>query len=290
MQESLDCVKATSLMRLDGAKLAGAAVGGTSGLLLLPEVGGAVSAGAPAFESDLPKHDKAGTVESLLTPEARVAATAGESGVRFLSLHVPLCVTGHLLHVHSADGDESCAVGVASVSAASGVAALPAGRSLTYARVPANACGEVASVSNSGRSDTGNSLRVQRSSSYNLQGVVAPNSRRKVRQSCTVGSWSAEQTVDMSPARLLEHIDGLPAQCMPSDRFLGNVWQRALGVILVRVLVQAVGGGVSGLAAACLEIPCSLVMPPGRHQFATAISGLGAGMWYWEIGSWGAKG
>ena len=99
-----------------------------------------------------------------------------------------------------ADGDESCAVGVASVSAASGVAALPARRSLTYARVAANACGEVASVSNSGRSDTVNSLRVERSTSYNSQGVVAPNSRRKVRQSCTVGSRSAEQTVDMSPA------------------------------------------------------------------------------------------
>ena len=44
-----------------------------------------------------------------------------------------------------------------------------------------------------------NSLRVQRSTSYNLQGVVAPNSRRKVRQGCTVGSRYAEQTVDMSP-------------------------------------------------------------------------------------------
>ena len=27
-------------------------------------------------------------------------------------------------------------------------------------------------------------------------------------------------------------------------------------------------GGVSGFAAACLEIPCSLVVPPGRHQIA----------------------
>ena len=27
-------------------------------------------------------------------------------------------------------------------------------------------------------------------------------------------------------------------------------------------------GGVPGLAAACLEITCSLVVPPGRHQFA----------------------
>ena len=45
-----------------------------------------------------------------------------------------------------------------------------------------------------------NSLRVQRSTSYNPQGVVALNSRGKVRQGCTIGSRYAEQTVDMSPA------------------------------------------------------------------------------------------
>ena len=50
-------------------------------------------------------------------------------------------------------------------------------------------------------SDTAlNSLRIQRSTSYNPQGVVALNSRRKVRQSCTVRSRTAEQIVDMSPA------------------------------------------------------------------------------------------
>ena len=36
-----------------------------------------LAAGEPAFESDLPKHDNAGAIGSLLTPEARVAATAG---------------------------------------------------------------------------------------------------------------------------------------------------------------------------------------------------------------------
>ena len=50
-------------------------------------------------------------------------------------------------------------------------------------------------------SDTAiNSLRVQRATSYNHQGIVAHNSRRKVRLSSTVGSRSVEQTVDMSPA------------------------------------------------------------------------------------------
>ena len=85
-------------------------------------------------------------------------------------------------------------------SAAPCVAALPADRALTYARVAANACGEVASACNSGSLDTVNLLRVQHSTSYNLQGVVAPNSRRKVPRSCTVANRSAERTVDMSPA------------------------------------------------------------------------------------------
>ena len=86
-----------------------------------------------------------------------------------------------------ADSDESCAVGVssASVSAASGVAALPV-RSLTYARAAANACGEVTGGSNSWADTAINSLRVQ-------------NSRRKVRLSSSVGSRSVVRTVDMSP-------------------------------------------------------------------------------------------
>ena len=48
-------------------------------MLLTPEARVAVTAGEPAFESDLPKHDAAGTIGSLLTPEARVAAIAGDS-------------------------------------------------------------------------------------------------------------------------------------------------------------------------------------------------------------------
>ena len=72
--------------RLDGAKFAGAAVGGNSGLPMVPELGCAVCAGASM-------------------PEARVAlqVIVQETLVclRLLSLHVPLCVTGHLLHVHA---------------------------------------------------------------------------------------------------------------------------------------------------------------------------------------------
>ena len=50
------------------------------------------------------------------------------------------------------------------------------------------------------------------------------------------------------------------------------------------------GGGVSGHAAAFMEIPCSLVMPPGRHQFAPQSLGWARVMWFWEVGSLGAKG
>ena len=122
----------------------------------------------------------------------------------------------------------------------------------------ANACGEVASACNSGSLDTVNLLRVQHSTSYNLQGVVAPNSRRKVRRSCPVGNRSAERTVDMSPA---------PA---------AGTYRRSASTVRVQRQVSrkrltessGVGagpgpgpggwsglvGGVPGLAAACLEI------------------------------------
>ena len=272
-------------------KIAGAAAtaGVTAGILGVLEV----------HESDLSKNAKfaglavtagaiTGTIGLLEAPElqfpeaaktARAAATTGES-VGIIGSHQVLesvVARSSLIHKSSlarscADVGESCAGGVESVSAAPCVAALPAGRSLTYARPAANACGEVASGSNSGRSDTVNSLRVQRSTSYNLQGVVAPNSRRKVRQGCTVGSRYAEQTVDMSPA---------PA---------AGTYRRSAGTVHAQRQVprkrlaesSGVGagpgpgpggrsglvGGVPGLAAACLEIPCSLVVPPGRHQFA----------------------
>ena len=67
--------------------------------------------------------------------------------------------------------------------------------------------------------------------------------------------------------RLLEHIVGQPALCMSSDPTGTKLWVGA-------VPDPGPGGrsglvwGVPGLAVACLEIPCSLVVPPGRHQIA----------------------
>ena len=197
---------------LDGATRASAAVGGTSGLLMLPEVGGAV-AGA-------------------LTPEARVAATAGETAGNISLLPVLESARSSLCHRSSlarscADGDGSCAVGVASVSAASGVAALPV-RSLTYARAAANACGEVARGYNSWSDTATNSLRVQ-------------NSRRKVRLSSSVGSRSVVRTVDMSPVPVAGTYRRSADKVHDQRQVPRKRRAESSGVILVRVLVQVVG-------------------------------------------------
>ena len=289
---------------LDGATVAGAAAPGSSGILRLSEVGGSVGLRADAKVdgagvSGLPSLPKVGEGGAGgFTPEARVASTAVDgagvsrspsllevggggaggftsearvaSSAGELAGHsslIPVSACSSLCHKSSlarscADSDESCAVGVSSafVSAASGVAALLV-RSLTYARAAANACGEVTGGSNSWADTAINSLRVQ-------------NSRRKVRLSSSVGSRSVVRTVDMSPVpvtgtyrrsadkvhdqrqvsrkrrRRAESSGGDPGPGPgPGGRF-GR------------------GGGVSGHAAASLEIPCSLVMPPGRHQHA----------------------
>ena len=163
-----------------------------------------------------------------------------------------------------ADVGGSCAAGVVPVSAAPCVAALPADRALTYARVAANARGEVASACNSGSLDTVNLLRVQHSTSYNLQGVVAPNSRRKVRRICTVGNRSAERTVDMSPAPAA----GTYRRSASTRKRLARSSGVGAGPGPGPGGRSGLVGGVPGLAAACLEIPCSVVVPPGRHQIA----------------------
>ena len=157
-------------------------------------------------------------------------------------------------------------------SAAPCVAALPAARALTNARVAANACREVASACNSGSLDTVNLLRVKHSTSHNLQGVVAPNSRRKVRRSCTVGNRSAERTVDMSPAPAAGTYRRSASTVHDKRQVSRKRLARSSGVGAgpgpgPRGRSGLVGV-VPGLVAACLEIPCSLVVPPGRHQIA----------------------
>ena len=146
--------------------------------------------------------------------------------------------------IHESSLARSCAdvgafgAGVSvSGSAAPCVAALPAGRSLTNAQVAANACGEVASACNSGRLDTVNLLKVQQLTSCNLQGVVAPNSRRKVRQSCTVGNRCAEQTVEMSPAPAAGTFRRSAGTVHVQRQVSRKRLARSSGVVLVQVLV-----------------------------------------------------
>ena len=49
-------------------------------------------------------------------------------------------------------------------------------------------------------------------------------------------------------------------------------------------------GGVPGLAAACLEIPCSLVVPPGRHHLAPQSLGWARVCGAEKSGVWVLKG
>ena len=129
-------------------------------------------------------------------------------------------------------------------------------------------------------SDTAmNSLRVQRC--------------RKVLQSRTVGIRSVEQTVDMSPAPAAGtyrrsagtvHAQGqVPRECLAESSGVGP------GPGTVPGGRSGLVGGNPGLAVTCLEIPCSLVMPPGRHQFAPQSLGWARVCGTEESGVWVQK-
>ena len=125
---------------------------------------------------------------------------------------------------------------------------------------------------NSGRLDTGNSLTFQRC--------------RKVRQSRTVRFGSVEQTVDMSPAPAAgtyrRSVDELHGQRQVSwNRWTKGSWGGpGPGPGLGPGGRSGMVGGSLGCAAAIRGIPCSLVMPPGRHQRAPQSLG-----WEWVCGS-----
>ena len=119
---------------------------------------------------------------------------------------------------------------------------------------------------------------------------------RKVLQSRTVGIRSVEQTVDMSPApaagtyrRSAGTVHAqrqVPRECLAESSGVGPGPGPGTGPGGRSGLV----GGVPGLAAACLEIPCSLVMPPGRHQFAPQSLGWARVCGTEESGVWVLKG
>ena len=147
---------------------------------------------------------------------------------------------------------------------------------------------------NSCSSTVVNSLRVQRATSYNPEGVVAPNSRRKVRSNRTVGNRSVVQTVDMSPAPAAgtyrRSADEVHVQRQISRSSRAESSRCNPGPGPGPGGRSGFGGGVSGHAAAFMEIPCSLVMPPGRHQFAPQSLGWARVCGSGESGVWVLKG
>ena len=295
--------------------VAGAAAPGPSGNLRLSEAGGVVSsiavsagprsghdgagdsefrlvsgvrrgAGVVVAEARVASSAGAGGSEGVLTPEARVALSASNTSV--IPVSQSACST--LSHKSSlarscADGDESGVVGVSSaaVFAASGVAALPVRRSTTYALAAANACGEVARGNNSWSDTAPNSLRVQ-------------NSRRKVSLSSSVGNRSVVQTVDMSPA-LAAGTYRRSADEVHDQRQISRKRQALCSVGDPDPGPGPGPGGRSGLvggsldrAAAFRGIPCSLVMPPGRHQRAPQSLGWARVCGTEKSGVWVLKG
>ena len=216
-------------------------------------------------------------VKGLAVASATAGVAAGESQ-RIIGLResqLPSLNSSGWLSVHAC----------ASLPAVPGVSArvCPVTSSSALSAAVVHACSTPMHDAHNSCTDTAlNSLRVQR--------------YRKVRQSRTVGIRSVEQTVDMSPA---------PA---------AGTYQRSAGTVHAQrqvpweCLAESSGGGpgpgpgsgpggrsglvggVSGLAAACLEIPCSLVMPHGRHQFAPQSPGWGRVCGTEKSGIWVLKG
>ena len=84
-----------------------------------------------------------------------------------------------------------------------------------------------------------NLLAVQKLKSYSLDMVVAPNSRRKARWSCTSGRMCRQP-------QLLEHMRGQPAQRTTCGKSLESVWRNVPGQVQVQVR-SGVRCHVSGL-------------------------------------------
>ena len=225
----------------------------------------------------------------LVEPEARVSEETSRADSSF-SVHV----SSHART--SASLTVSClarpAGSSAAVAAVASVASPVVSRVRSYAQVAAAACDDAIALHNSSlcsrnSGGTGGLLPVQRSTSYRLDNsCVGNNSCRKVRSSCTIGSRSVVQTVDMSPApaagtyrRSADEVHG-QRQISRKRQAACSVGDPVPGAGPGPGGRSGLVGGSLGCAAAIRGIPCSLVMPPGRHQRAPQSLG-----WEWVCGS-----
>ena len=217
---------------------------------------------------------KSALQRSLLDPEAGVSEGALLEKSSSLNSRIGRLDSSLSAHVSShararASSTVSCLARPAVVAA---VASPVVSRARSYAQVAAAACDDAVALHDSflcsrNSGGTGGLLLVQRSTSYCLDNSrLGSNSRRKVRQSSTIASRSVVQTVDMSPAPAAgtyrRSADKVHDQRQVSRKCLAESSRGGPGP----------GPGPveesEAYAAASLEIPCSLVMPPGRHQHA----------------------
>ena len=165
-------------------------------------------------------------------------------------------------------------------------------RARSYAQVAAAACDDAVVLYDSflcsrNSGGTGGLLPVQRSTSYRLDNSrLGSNSRRKVRPCSTIGSRSVVQTVDMSPAPAAGTYRR-SADKVHDQRQVSRTRQTGCSGGDPVLGPGSGPGGRSGLVGGALDraaafrgIPCSLVMPPGRHQRAPQSLG-----WRWLCGS-----
>ena len=131
-------------------------------------------------------------------------------------------------------------------------------------------------------------MTVQKSTSHNLDKVVAPNSRMKGRQNCTIATRAAVLNVDMSPATDAGTFAG--SACTLHD------WQQIASSRSVKRQGRPRSSVQVWYGWWCSRPRCGLFKDSSLSGDATwafpvsaAISGVDAGMWYREVGSLGAK-
>ena len=155
----------------------------------------------------------------------------------------------------------------------------PRSSSLAWSALVAHAPDTTPHSTNS-RSDT---VNLQQPTSYNLDKVAAPNSRRRVRPSPTIGKGSAVLTKDMSHRRTAGTLhDQRQVTRSKLARSSGTGAGPYPGLGGRSGLVVGFGASLRGLLGDSL-----LTGGTWASSVCAEISGFGAGMWYREFGEFG---